>query len=1592
MSLPRSTGPPDTLTVALGEAVARSLPTGRAELEAIVVETSGKVEVVRITELSSTYCFVSYKGRPAQVARIIIEGAPARAEVTVSLEGAGFEVPEPWKGKLEPSRAGQRGGPAWAPAEDPGLAQAGRFSPRAASPEGVVVEVPVLVGANHSPGEHLAAVATAKSGSSTAQRKGELVVRETGWRMIMVPHFHYDPVWWNTQAGYTSGWDELLWASERRETFQHTGLVLVEAHLERARLDPRYKFVLAEVDYLKPFWDLYPDRRDEIRALLRAGRLEIVGGTYNEPNTNLTGAETAIRAAVYGFGFQRDVVGADPRTAWQLDVFGHDPQFPGIMAGCGVSSSAWARGPFHQWGPLRETGSNSWMQFPSEFEWVAPNGLGLLTSYMPNHYSAGWDLESATTLEGAMWRAYELFGDLAEVAATRVTLLPVGTDYTPPSRFVGDLSDTWNDRYLWPRFEVGLPREFFAAVREELSSQGRRPSPQTRDMGPVYTGKDVSFIDTKQAQRLAESTVADAEALVAIGAALSAALPHRPSDAASPHRALDKAWRQLVFGAHHDGITGSESDQVYLDLLAGWREAYELARGVEEDAREFLLSQVDTSGEGEAIVVTNTLGQSRSGMAKAEIPKQRPGEGYDVRDEAGERRDVLVEEANKPGHLQLTFRSEDVPGLGYRTFRLLRRGRDGEDRGWSEAPGTEISNDLLEIVADPGQGGGLGHIRDLTTGFDLLPPDEVANELLVYPEHPTHPRFGEGPWNLLPKGPPARSRSRTARVRKEVSPLGERLVVDGSLAYGDAGSDGGKEGFSYRQVVTLWGGSRRAELRTELHDWVARDKLVRLRFPTSLAGATPVSAVGDAVIARGFALIDADAAEAPWALDNPAAEWFGLSTTFLLEASEPPGESASVYHRRSVGVAEVVTGPGESSAPWARDLVVALVQKGVTSTCSEAGRNRYGGLLGDSNLPDFRIAIGVPEHNPYVADLLAAAGAGFSEELQRQLSQQNWARLLVPPERPLAEVWRPNADLRGTRDLPVLIVAAEGPRAIASAVAHLVAEVTMGRARVVQPAHLLAGRAEDVPEWTAAILNRGTPSFAVDCEGAMHVSVLRSCSGWPSGVWIDPPRRTTPDGSAFELEHWSHVFEHALMFGRGDWREVGCVNEALDYNRPLRASVVAPHEGALPKSARLLGLSKRGGAGEVALAALKPAGNPLAKADPFDPRDDLAGLTVRCYEHAGSSAEVELESRFALESAERSNLLEEPGEHLIVRGGGRGTGGSAVRFSLHAGELATVRLGLAKPDGPGGGATGGEPGPRPEWRPGGNVEVAQPVFSRYWLHNKGAAPMGNQALAVHFRSTSAVVRAGWTGEIVAQVASGASEAAQSGRLDIVAPEGWSVSPSSRLFSLAPAAYLAIPVRFEVPGRTYPGRRFLSARIVDEAGQVQEDVLTVDVVPSLEEALPGKREPAASPARNGDRLFAMPPAFGHPSSQFLDEMEATVSPGELALPPGASATVTLRLANRTAGELRGEVQVLSPVETWPWVGPWDQAFAIPPGQAHEFGATVVAPVRDWLSSWALFKVTYFGRLWYSPTVRLSLGERPPVGAREAAQAGQLASHA
>ncbi len=698
---------------------------------------------MRITGVESTDLFQGSAVRPLQVVRVTVEPAgdsDAGAPATLRIEGAGAATPRPF----------------------------GMTLPVAGESRSYEVAVAVT----GAPGTELPVTVIAETAAARVEQAARITVAEPGWTMWMVSHFHYDPVWWSTQGQFTEA--RLVLPDEDGELPDtRTAFNLVRLHLEKARRDPDYKFVLAELDYLKPHFDAFPHDRAAIRGLLADGRLELVGGTYNEPNTNLTSAETTIRNAVYGMGFQRDVLGADPRSAWMLDAFGHDPGFPGLMASAGLTSSSWARGPFHQWGP----DDNTRMQFPAEFEWLSPDGSGLLTAYMANHYGAGWTLHTTPDLEAALRAAHEQFLTLAAVAATRNVMLPVGSDHVIPARWVTDVHREWNKRYVWPRFVTAIPREFFDAVRAEAagapgsgSGAGARfwIMPQTRDMNPVYTGKDVSYIDTKQAQRAGETAVLEAERLATLAWLRGA--PY-------PAESLDKAWRQLAYGAHHDAITGTESDQVYLDLLAGWREAWQRGDSARHDAIDFIVGGAGGAGAGDgagdggrAVTVVNGLARERDGMVTVTVRPGSPGPGWlEVRDpETGAVVPALAEGVRwypdgSLAEVTLTFRARAVPALGHRRYPLaaVQAAPAGGDEGWTDVGGVTIENDFFAVTADPARGGTLSSVLDKRSGREVLAGP--GNELVLQEEYDKHPRWGEGPWHLAPKGPGPAPRPRRPR-------------------------------------------------------------------------------------------------------------------------------------------------------------------------------------------------------------------------------------------------------------------------------------------------------------------------------------------------------------------------------------------------------------------------------------------------------------------------------------------------------------------------------------------------------------------------------------------------------------------------------------------------------------------------------------------------------------------------------------------------------------------------------------------------------------------------------------------------------------
>ncbi|MEE6135285.1 NEW3 domain-containing protein [Mycobacterium sp. 050128] len=1304
----------------------------------------------------------------------------------------------------------------------------------------------------------------------------EFTVAEPGWTMFMVSHFHYDPVWWNTQGAYTSEWREDPPGKGR----QTNGFELVHAHLEMARREPEYKFVLAEVDYLKPYWDTHPEDRADLRRFIAEGRVEIMGGTYNEPNTNLTSPETTIRNLVHGIGFQRDVLGADPATAWQLDVFGHDPQFPGMAADAGLTSSSWARGPHHQWGPTHSGGVEG-MQFCSEFEWISPSGRGLLTHYMPAHYGAGWGMDSAASLAAAQDATYAVFDQLKRVALTRNVLLPVGTDYTPPNKWVTEIHRDWAARYTWPRFVCALPKEFFAAVRAELDERGSVPSPQTRDMNPIYTGKDVSYIDTKQANRAAENAVLDAERYAVFAALMTGA--------DYPQAALAKAWVQLAYGAHHDAITGSESDQVYLDLLTGWRDAWELGRAARDNSLA-LLSGALSSQAGD-VVVWNSLTQRRTDIVTARVDPPLAA-GVRVHDVDGAELPTMVEHDGR----SVTWLARDVPSLGWRAYRLAPA---QEATGWEAVPGCEIENEHYRLAVDPARGGAV--VSLVQDGRELIADGRVGNELAVYDEYPAHPTQGEGPWHLLPKGPVVGSSESPAQVQAYRGPLGQRLVVHGRIG----------ELLCYTQTLTLWNGVARVDCRTTIDEFTGADRLLRLRWPCPVPGAMPVSEVGDAVVGRGFALLhdgprSVDTEHLPWTLDNPAYSWFGLSSAARVRLGD--------NDIRALSVAEVVSPSEASSGPLARELMVALVRAGVTATCSGADRPRYGNLAVDSNLPDVRIALGGPDRNAFTKAVLAEADPEYAEEFARQLSKRGRARVWVPAATALAAAWVPGADLSGVRALPVLVIDGTDEKRLNAEIASVADDLDDAEIVVKQRA---AAGVEPFESRTVALLNRGVPSFAVDSEGTLHTALLRSCTGWPSGTWIDEPRRTAPDGSNFQLQHWTHHFDYALTGGDGDWRHVGIPSRSAQFSHPLRAVFPDRRRGKLASTGSLLHIEP---ADTVHVGAFKAAGNPLTagRAEPVDP----AAVAVRLVESTGAHTRVSIGSAIGkVGSLQLADLLETP--H-----------GRQRSIQLHGYQVATVLARLKIPK------AFDEPAAlAPE------AENAQPLYARYWLHNRGPAPLGGLPAVAHLHPQRATAEPGDELTLRLTAASDCTDTELHGVVALACPDGWSATPAELPLRLGSGEHREADVVLTIPAAAAPGQYPIRAQL----------------------RIAGDNLPAAWHQTVEDVSIV---EIG--ADQDTELVYLVDGPDEITMRAGQTTRLAVTIGSHAAADLSAEAHLISPWGTWEWIGPASVGALLPARRTVEFGFDVSPPA--WLEPgqwWALIRVGCAGRLVYSPAVQVTV---------------------
>jgi len=1246
----------------------------------------------------------------------------------------------------------------------------------------------------------------------------------------LVPGFHSDVVWLEDQRDYAVS---LLGAMDQ--------------NLQICRFDPQYGVFLHELTYMKPYLDVNPEQREFVRQLIAEGRIG-TGGSHSQPIEPCIGGEGIIRNILYGRLFHEGCLGDKPEIYMPWDVFGHVAQLGQILAKSRFTGCIWSK-------DIRGAWPVFWHQ--------ALDG----SLFLFRRLNYAFDSRDEAAALKHFREAFEEMRSLGYTSDVRIDAI----DFKAPTAWMAGACG---------RLREGAPRvivsgtgheQWFREARERVTAGTAVAPVVARDFEWHHQGTGVSRVNLKIGNRLAENALLNAERFGAIAAYLGAQYPDR---------ALDKAWRQVLFNQHHDGMAGPLCDRAYLDCMLGYREAIELATDALHNSLGAITAAVDTTRtppDSIPLVVYNPLNWPRTEPVEATIRFERPVATFDLAgpDNLPAPFEVnrTVEKDGKIVEAEIEFVAAEVPPMGYATYAVVQSDRPLPTR--AKAHGLTIENEFFKVTADPAKGGGLTSLYDKLARRELVNLEAgPANELIALEENPNRT---EPSWEVYTVGPKVFSRDHAASVTVETGPVSTRLIVHGEMTERRL-----EASFQRRHDVVLYRGVRRIYFRTCLDHYRGEHHLYVVAFPTKLRGCQPVFEERFGAVVKRPSKGKLDFRTSTWRNFSDCGarrghNWVELGRSALLKAGST---------RVALGMVNLVVTRDEGLLEQAYRLQTALIKKGipVTPQLHDCDMDRRRTLPHeDACLPtpnsfntdlkygmSFRISLDINGANTYSAELLARLVPRRRTAFESALKRDGYAFLFLHDEA-MPDGWPP---------LPVLLISATSVRNLRTALDEALRRFDQTGTIEIDPTADLSGQRQSLDDYGLAILNRGNVLASVEADNTL-VLFLMHTAAWGGTPW-------GKDRLPFFLvpEHKSHVFHYALYPHRGDWRSAKTYRAGLEYNNPLLVVQSRRQRGALPGKHSFLQLE----GDSLVLSALKPVGNPTAafRSKPHDIARD--GLLVRWYEAEGATTKGKLTFFRPLTSAYWTNLLEEPTGEAVV------THPDAVEvttngFSIES--LAIVPKPLDKPI-----ATGAL---------GLEREPASAVHFRHWEHNTGAEPLGYNAAGISLRGdvrTGIPIPQGGVTINTLQlgVVNNYLDRALRGKATLHVGPGWHTVPAEVPYDIPPGGQQLTPVLLCFDDARRAG--LVKARL-EHRGQIVQDVLRVGDAPWIEAKLHRRGDVLDIELRNSGvdslegTVAIVTPLESWPQRSVGAYCLGEITPREhaFAVEPGAAATVRFEIRAR-----------------------------------------------------------------------------------------------
>lgn len=410
-------------------------------------------------------------------------------------------------------------------------------------------------------------------------------------RVLVVAHTHWDREWYHP-AGH----------------FRHRLVALVDELVDDPPAAGTSFLLDGQTVILDDYLTIRPERRAELSALLRDGRLE-AGPWYVLADELIPGGEALIRNLLAGRDTLRALRAEAPPVLYCPDAFGHPAALPDLATGFGLAMIVTWRG----------YGGRRWPAGDA-VRWRAPNGDEVILYHLaPDGYELGSSLPVTPSAATERWR--RLDSVLSARATLGVALLPNGADHHARQRQHAEALSALAATAAPVQVIPSSLRRFADAVHDAARSRTLHVvEGELRDSyGYTWTlqGTLASRASQKRENaRLERLLVRDVEPWLAL----------TPEGGSAGARALTSAaWRTLLEGQPHDTLCGTSVDAVAVALDARHADVRDRAEVLRDEALATLLghdverARTEQTAWMPAAVLRNRAARARGGVVELEL-------------------------------------------------------------------------------------------------------------------------------------------------------------------------------------------------------------------------------------------------------------------------------------------------------------------------------------------------------------------------------------------------------------------------------------------------------------------------------------------------------------------------------------------------------------------------------------------------------------------------------------------------------------------------------------------------------------------------------------------------------------------------------------------------------------------------------------------------------------------------------------------------------------------------------------------------------------------------------------------------------------